>query len=382
MTQSTAVRWKSAAGFTLVEMLVSVLVVSLIMGATMMTMTHAMRLSDTARLSSGLNTSLRSAMDVIVRDLSQAGQGLPGTTHHVGIPNGAGTTLINLPVPPVASAGSATPNPAAFTTFPALVSLPTINTGYQRGYSNTATATDTITMITTDTRFQNINVSAASASSASATLTVVSSRPVVVANAGPQNIALGDLIDVTYNGVDVVMAVTGISGQTLTFAPDAANDPLGLNQFGSSKAGSATVVLGATPTAANVLISRVKIISYYLSNDVAGDPRYPRLVRRVNGGTPGTVAFAVENFAITYDLSSPSNTNYAGVSMTNNDINVGNGACINGSTNQVCQPDWVRKINVVLGARSIDKTAQKIYITNTVFSEIAVRSLAFGDKFR
>ncbi len=386
-------RLRASDGFTLIETLVSVLVVSLIMGAAFVAVTHAVRLSETARLSSGVNSNLRGAMDVIVRDLSQAGQGLPGTAHRVTVPNNSGSTTataINNPVAVRVAAGAAT-TPTSFTTYPIQVSLPAINTGYYDGYSNQSPGrySDAITVIYADPKFQGISVSAATGGTTSVSVTVTAAglpngAAVTTAGGGAKNINLGDLIDIVNGNEDTLMAVTGISGQTLTFAnANATYDPLGLNQNGLNRAGTGTDVLGTTTVAdvTGIRLSRVRIISYYLSNDVPGDPRYPRLVRRINGDPPQTVAWGIENFNITYDLSSPS-TNYVGVSMTDNDVVTGDGACKNGGTNQVCSPDWVRKINVVLGARSLDQTQQKKYISNTVFSQIAVRSLAFQDRFQ
>lgn len=372
MKQSLTVRARGTAGFTLVETLVAVLVVSLVMGAAFMGITHAMRLGENARLASGMNNSLRSAMDVVVRDLIQAGQGLPDSKR-VGIPNGTGTTLINRPVPAVGST-----DPAGFTTFTdTTIGLPAVSVGYQLGYNNS----DVITIIADDSRFKDVAVTAATGGTGSASATVVSSRAVTVTNGGPDNIAVGDLIDVRYNGGNVLMTVTSISGQTLNFAVDATNDPLGLNQFGTTKAGSATQLLGTSPTAANVTLTRMKMITYYLFRDSTTDPRYPRLIRRINGGPPSTVAFGIENFTMTYDLATV-DTAWVGVNMSNSDAVVGDGACIDGGTNRACSEDWIRKINVVLAGRSLDKTAQGNYINNTLFSEVATRSLAFQDRFR
>src|SRR5262249_2759727 len=181
-------RTHATAGFTLVETLVAVTVVSLIMGATFMALTNATRLSENARLMTGVNTNLRNAMDSIVRDLSQAGRSLPGL-RRVGVPNGAGSNLINRPVPPTSGAGH---TPGGISSFRAAPGLPAVSVGYQAGDNNT----DVLTMITADSSFENIGVTAATASGSGATITVVASRPLVVTNGGPNNIQVGDLMDV------------------------------------------------------------------------------------------------------------------------------------------------------------------------------------------
>src|SRR5262249_22567575 len=78
MKRPHVARAHATAGFTLVETLVAVTVVSLIMGAAFMALTSATRLSENARRMTGVNANLRGAMDAIVRDLSQAGRDLPG----------------------------------------------------------------------------------------------------------------------------------------------------------------------------------------------------------------------------------------------------------------------------------------------------------------
>ncbi len=374
MKSSTATRLRATAGFTLIETLVAVLVVSLVMGAAFTGVMHGTRLSENARLASGVNGALRSSMDVVVRDLIQAGQGLPNS-HRSGVPNGSAFAAIKRPIP-----ASGSTDYKGFTTFNLAASLPAISVGYQLGINNS----DTITIIAHDARFEDINVSAISATSSSATATVVSGRPISATNGGADNIVAGDLIEIRYNGGDVLMTVTAVSGQVITFGNDTSIDTLGLNQFGTNsdptvKSGSVNDVLSGTVDPTQVLLSRVKMVSYYLFRDSTTDPRYPRLMRRVNGRDPSTVAFGIENFTLTYDLAS-TDIEYHGINMSTTDL-AGSGACMDGSTNRACSEDWIRKANLVLAGRSIDKTAQQKYITSSVFGEIATRSLAFQNRF-
>ena len=374
MKQSTADRLRSTAGFTLVETLVAVLVVSLVMGAAFTGVMHGTRLSENVRLASGVNGSLRSSMDVVVRDLIQAGQGLPNG-HRAGVPNGTGFAAIKRPIP-----ASGSTDFKGFTTFNLAASLPAISVGYQLGINTS----DTITILADDSRFSGIGVSAISAGTSSATATVVSTRNISVTNGGANNIVPGDLIDIQYGGGDVLMTVTAVSGQVITFGTDNTIDTLGLNQFGTNtdpsvKSGSINDVLSGTVDVTQVSLSRIKMTSYYIFRDSTTDSRYPRLLRRVNGRDPSTVAFAIENFTLTYDLAS-TDIEYHGINMSTADL-AGTGACIDGTTNRPCSEDWIRKANLVIAGRSIDKTAQKNYITSSVFGQIATRSLAFQDRF-
>jgi hypothetical protein len=125
------------------------------------------------------------------------------------------------------------------------------------------------------------------------------------------------------------------------------------------------------------------MISYYL--DVTTDPVHPRLVRRMGNGsatvfdnTLGTaVAFDVEDLQITYDLADGV-TNPTNVRMTVNDRN-GTGRCAPAN----CSPNQIRKINVLLGARSrLTAKGSQQFLRNRLLTQVSLRSLAFVDRYR
>ncbi len=75
-------------GFTLIELLVTMAITTVILGATMGAMNNAITATDSASQITSMNNGLRTAMDLMVRDLLQVGQGLPGSRAIV-LPNGA-----------------------------------------------------------------------------------------------------------------------------------------------------------------------------------------------------------------------------------------------------------------------------------------------------
>jgi prepilin-type N-terminal cleavage/methylation domain-containing protein len=87
-----------AAGFSLIEVMVSVAIMTVIMGATMTALSQAMKANETAVLVTSMNSTLRTGMDLMIRDMLQVGSGLP-PGHYVLIPSGSGTR-INMPGPP------------------------------------------------------------------------------------------------------------------------------------------------------------------------------------------------------------------------------------------------------------------------------------------
>ena len=86
-------------GFTMVELMVSLAITTVILGATMAAMGDAVKATDSATQITTLNNGLRTGMDLMIRDLMQAGQGLPAG-RVIGLPNGNGATMIMLPGPP------------------------------------------------------------------------------------------------------------------------------------------------------------------------------------------------------------------------------------------------------------------------------------------
>ncbi len=96
--QSIALRRQRERGFTLIELLVTMAITTVILGATMAAMNDAIKATESAAQITDMNNSLRTAMDLMVRDLLQVGQGLPGG-RAVLVPNGAGSVAIQLPGP-------------------------------------------------------------------------------------------------------------------------------------------------------------------------------------------------------------------------------------------------------------------------------------------
>ena len=119
--------------------------------------------------------------------------------------------------------------------------------------------------------------------------------------------------------------------------------------------------------------TRIRMISYYI--DALTDPARPRLVRRINNQAPTAVAFDVENLSISYDLVDGA-TNPANVRMTLADMT-------NGCAGDPCSPNQIRKINIMLSARSKTKLkGSGQYLRNRLLTQVSFRSLAFVDKYK
>ena len=96
-------RTRSDAGFSLPEVLISMGIMLVVLSGTFSAMTQAMKGEELVRLSTNMNASLRSTMDLAVRDFLQIGQGLPDS-RRIGVPNGPGALPILRPGPTAAAA--------------------------------------------------------------------------------------------------------------------------------------------------------------------------------------------------------------------------------------------------------------------------------------
>lgn len=94
----TSARLAAAAGYSLIEMMIAMGLMTVVMGATLGSLSDVVKGNDAVVSVTTLNDSLRSGMDLMVRDLLQVGSGLP-PGHNVTIPHGDGAVRLRLPGP-------------------------------------------------------------------------------------------------------------------------------------------------------------------------------------------------------------------------------------------------------------------------------------------
>jgi prepilin-type N-terminal cleavage/methylation domain-containing protein len=366
-TESThRIRLSASAGFSLIEVLVSMGILTVVVGGALVGMANVTSSNEVIVQTSAMNNALRTGMDLMIRDLLQVGSGLPGG-HTITIPSGAGATQVRMPGPP----GTAYLMPVGSTTIPAVVPRP------GAGPTVNGIPTDVVTVLMADNAFLNVALSAVAA-----TTVDIAAGPII--NAGPDRVATGQLMMISKGSRTTLVQVTGVNFTTrrLTFAN---GDSLNLNQSGAAT-GNLTALNAAAPAnnAASTNITRIRMITYYL--DATIDPRHPRLVRRINNGnatgfnnTLGTaVAMDVENLQLSYDISNGAN-NPGNVKMVAADLTTG-GAC-----NPVaCASTQIRKINIALSGRgrNVGNNKTALALRNTLQSQVALRGMAFVDRYR
>jgi type II secretory pathway pseudopilin PulG len=367
ITQRTsAVRHKGSGGFSLIEVLISMGILTVVIGASLAGMSNMMTANEMVLQTATMNNSLRTGMDLIIRDLLQVGSGLP-SGHNITIPNGAGSIRLNIPGPP----GTAFQTTAADSTIPAVIPRP------GAGPSINGVPTDVITVLMADNTFLNVALSAV------ANTTVdIAAGPII--DVGPDRVATGQLMMISKGSFSTLVQVTAVNTTTrrLTFAN---GDSLSLNQSGAAS-GNLTALNAAAPVnnAAATNITRIRMITYYV--DASTDPRHPRLVRRINNGHPTTfnnllgtaVAMDIENFQLSFDISNGTN-NPGNVKMLAADLTTA-GAC----SPVACASTQIRKVNIALSGRNrtLGNNPRTLPLRNTLQSQVALRGMAFVDRYR
>jgi prepilin-type N-terminal cleavage/methylation domain-containing protein len=376
----------SQSGFSLIELIVALAVTMLIMAGTFTAMSQAMKSHDTAKQISGMNSNLRVAMDIVIRDLLQTAQGMP-TSKRVEVPNGLGAQAI------------IRPGPTAMT-FVTAPSLPAISYGPNLGPAVDSHATDMITILLADAAVTNVPLRRITTSGGGFQLTVA--LPAIagginITDGGVDDLRVGDLIMLQRGSDTTLMYVSGLVGgtQDITMLP---GDPLRLNQFDPDDGDPTTEEMGGTlnqvlatlpaeptaigndpitgqPMVCQTRLTRMTMVTYYLAP--TADPSNPALMRIVNAGAANAIGFGLDDFKITYDLvadgvAAPTNLRLVAADL------VASGPC----GPDPCTENQIRKVNVTLAGRSRNvSTVNRRYFRNTLFSQVSIRNLAFVDEY-
>ncbi len=370
ITKVTRSRFAGMAGYSLIEMMVAMGVTTAVMGATMTGLADVSKGSEMVLQVTEMNKSLRSGMDLIERDMLQVGSGLP-PGHVINIPTGTGSSSIRFPGPPGTAFVSVANDPDISAVEPRPNLGPVIN----------GVATDVLIVLMADNAFLDVPISAITGSSAT-----ISLGPNIAT--GPDRVTPGQLMMIWKGSITTLVEVTDVDTSTrrLTFSN---SDSLNLNQSGAA-AGNLPFLNAQAPAFAytlatntsNTLITRIRMISYYL--DATTDPTHPRLVRRINNGSPTTfdntsgtaVGMDIENLRFRFDLND-GNTNPASVQMNATDLTTG-GACAPAA----CSTNQIRKVDIVLTARSRNAMIPKARsFHNSLNSQVSLRGMAFVDEY-
>jgi len=366
-------------GFSLLELMVSMAVGLIVMAA--MASLFRTGLNSTMLVTQRAETqqNMRAAIDLIVKDISLAGAGLP--SGGLQLPTGPGTTA--------AKFGCDQGGTCHVVNF----NYPTGNYMYGiiPGFSNGVEAgavipaapgaiNDSITVIYADYNFPlweyNVTFPAAPDGTSiclTPNSTYAPAPPLPNASGGIQQ---GDLILINgTNGVSVVGEATNVSATSISFAN---TDPLNFNfsktagitnnvYAASGGAGYACPPPVVAPQTTQGTAYRLYAVTYYLTVPAAGQT--PRLMRQVNGLAPVPVADDIVNLQFAYDTYNSTVTPAVLDPNQANPIGVGE------------SPNNIQKINIVVMGQSVinnGNKSQNMYLATSV----SARNMAFRNRYQ
>jgi prepilin-type N-terminal cleavage/methylation domain-containing protein len=388
----------SSRGFTLIELLVSLAVGTIIVGAAVKLFTQGMNATFVVSQRAQMQQDLRASSDLLIKDISLAGAGLPAATG-IALPQ-SGTKPIYGYAPSCAAKNNCVPgNGIAYpcTSSGAVPCDPTLYgliPGYRMGITvpGSPTASDVITVVYSDTvlalpcyTIQTITVNAVTLQLPAVLPSTCILTPPLLApqavNAPAVGLVPGDLIlvqsTVAGNSAIAVGEVTNVTANgggnyTVAFAN---GDPLNMNQSAATSGDLAQLASGAPPATATA--TRIFAITYYLwmmPDPLGVGTGTPTLMRQVNGQTPVPVSEGVVNLQFTYDTYDSSG----------NLLNaLGDGGYSTGTSFNL-----IRKINLVhLTTRSQVSGANsgfmvtKGYQTFDTETSISARNLSYQNRY-
>jgi len=373
---------KSQRGFTLLELLVASsigLTVVLVMASLFKTgMDTSLKVAQRAET----QQNLRAAVELMTKDISLAGAGLPSGGLQLGTAglskfacNQSGTCYIT---------GGTYPNSASGTANYMYAIEPGFGTGVQNAAvinAAPAATNSSLTVVYCDYNFPLTNFTWTFPSSTTSSVALV---PVPTAGMptnilAPGGLQVGDLlmfnVSTPGNGKSasgtsmvqnsaVVAEITGLPNNTnVNFAT---GDALNFN-FSSGSNNLASVATAAAGAGAQVSVCRLQVVSYFLQVPAAGGTvQSPRLMRQVNGLNAVPVADDIINLQFTYDVIN----SVAGTIVANVQNPIGAGD----------SPSLIQKVNLWVMAQSLTNNgnrSQNMYLATAV----STRDMSFCNSY-
>ena len=375
---------KRQSGFTLVEVLIAITVMMIILAVTLTMLTDAIHTVEGVSLLADTQQNLRAGMNYIVRDLVEAGVGLP--QGGITIPNTGGVSAVTRPGPYTAPATSFGNFPAGWTV------LPAISPGFQLGVTTDTSGvnTDLINILYADNTLFDLNLHwlnefpvntpgggagcagviktpNGSIVTAGTTTTVTFDASCININTGNTALTAGDLILLQAAAGPMALLTVSTANLAANSIVFSTADAYALNNSGKT---SGTIKQIQVPvgsgTYTTTTASRIWMITYFIDKSI---PSRPQLMRQVNLRAAQTVGDATENMQFIYDIL---NAGSVPPSVTT-DI----------TSPTLAQIPYIRDVYISLFARSESPySVSKKYFRNNLQTAVSIRSLNFFNEFK
>jgi prepilin-type N-terminal cleavage/methylation domain-containing protein len=371
---------KSQRGFSLLELMVASAIGLIAVMAMTQLFNMGMNATFTVTQRAETQENMRAGIELMTKDISMAGAGLPsgglqlanaGGATRVAC-NQAGTCYVPADTYPLSGGGAQNYMYGI---------LPGFANGVQGAAvipNAPAAVNDSITSIYCDYNFPLSNFSFTFPSSTQATVAVINGAVTPNNILAPGGLNAGDLLlftvgtpgnGKTAQGTSVaqtaaaVAEITGIpNGATINFA---AGDALNFNQTGANSMATiaASFVAGTT-----INVCRLYAVTYFLQVPAAGGTvQTPRLMRQVNGLTAVPVADDIINVQFSYDVV---NT-VLGTISANQSNPIGAGL----------SPALIQKVNIWIMGESITQGGSKKSQSMYLASSVSARNMSFCNSY-
>jgi prepilin-type N-terminal cleavage/methylation domain-containing protein len=348
-------------GFTLLELVIAMSLGLIVLAGAASLFRTGMNSAFLVAQRAETQQNMRAAIDLMTKDINQAGAGLP--SGGIQLPTGAGSSASKYGC----DQGGTCYVPAF--NYPNNNYLYGIIPGWSNGVQGNAVIpasvgnrNDSITVIYADYNFPlwEYNVSAIAANGGAITVAPNAIyNPAPPAITSPGGIQVGDLILLNNSLGTAVGEVTGLSPTTITFAD---LDALNINQSGAATNNIEAISgAGANTTA----IYRLFAITYYLT--VPANGQLPRLMRQVNGLAPVPVADNIINLQFAYDVYNSTTSAL--------DANQANPLGVAES------PNLIQKVNIWVMGQSMTANgnkSQSMYLATSM----SARNMAFRNRYQ
>ncbi len=370
-------KMKKQAGFSMLELLVSMAILVTIVGVTLKALVDAQNASQAVGLLGDMTQNLRASLTFMSRDLTQTGEGV--SQGGIPFPQGGTAKKINWPSPP----GKAYTYPLA-APMPQSTNLTPIVPANALGLTVNGVVTDMVSLMFVDNSLIDTNqhwlseypiYSAANPVCngiiASTGLSVTFDANCIKIT-GNDGIKAGDLILFTTSSGTAIQTVTSVTGQVVAFA---ASDAFNFNgQLAAATTGTLKQLqngaAGAQGPYPPITASRVKIVSYWIDN--VTNAKVPTLIRQVNFNPPYAVGQGIEDLQISYGIAEPSSVAAYGT------VGPGNAQYpIAPDT-----PSQIRTVNLFVAARTENPySVNGQYFRDNMVSTVCIRSLSFVNRY-